>query len=78
LLYKRFLLFILFNIGIVFVGFAAFLVAPAGISLAQERVNHRFTETACLDCHTDQARLQELAPAKENVEEAEALSSGPG
>jgi hypothetical protein len=34
-----------------------------------------FTDTACLDCHTDEGRLKELA-----VEEvaAESLSSGPG
>jgi hypothetical protein len=36
-----------------------------------------FTDFACLECHTDQQRLTELAPA-EQEEEAESLSSGPG
>ncbi len=35
-----------------------------------------FTDQACLDCHTDQARLQELAVEEEN--EGESLSEGPG
>ena len=35
-----------------------------------------FTDFACLDCHTDQARVQELAVEEE--EDAESLSSGPG
>jgi hypothetical protein len=34
-----------------------------------------FEDTACLDCHTDQTRLTELA---QPVEETESLSSGPG
>lgn len=35
-----------------------------------------FTDQACLDCHTDEARLQELAVEEED--EAESLSEGPG
>ncbi len=35
-----------------------------------------FTDQACLDCHTDKARLQELAVEEEEV--SESLSSGPG
>lgn len=35
-----------------------------------------FTDQACLDCHTDQARLQELAVEEED--EGESLSEGPG
>lgn len=35
-----------------------------------------FTDSACLDCHTDQQRLTELAVVEE--EAPEALSSGPG
>lgn len=34
-----------------------------------------FTDTACLNCHTDQAALTELAKPEE---ETESLSSGPG
>lgn len=34
-----------------------------------------FTDQACLDCHTDEARLQELAVEDEPTEE---LSEGPG
>ncbi|MBI5670630.1 MAG: hypothetical protein HZC41_21775 [Chloroflexi bacterium] len=34
-----------------------------------------FTDTACLQCHTDQARLTELAKP---VEPKESLSEGPG
>ena len=36
-----------------------------------------FTDQACLDCHTDQARLTELAVVEEEEPE-ESLSSGPG
>lgn len=35
-----------------------------------------FTDQECLDCHTDEALLQELAVEEENA--AEELSSGPG
>lgn len=35
-----------------------------------------FTDTECLDCHTDQQALIELAVEEENVHES--LSSGPG
>ena len=34
-----------------------------------------FEDNVCLDCHTDQARLTELAMP---VEQVESLSSGPG
>ncbi|MCB9452225.1 MAG: hypothetical protein H6672_12350 [Anaerolineaceae bacterium] len=35
-----------------------------------------FTDYACLDCHTDEARLKEFAAEPEEPEES--LSSGPG
>ncbi len=35
-----------------------------------------FTDYACLDCHTDEGRLKDLALKPEEPEEA--LSSGPG
>lgn len=35
----------------------------------------QFTDQACLDCHTDEVRLQELAVEEE---ETESLSEGPG
>lgn len=35
-----------------------------------------FTDTECLDCHTNQPLLVELAVEEENL--AESLSSGPG
>lgn len=34
-----------------------------------------FTDQACLDCHTDEVRLQELAVEEEDTE---SLSEGPG
>lgn len=36
-----------------------------------------FTDTACLECHTNEQRLTELAVVPEDAE-AEGLSSGPG
>jgi mono/diheme cytochrome c family protein len=47
----------------------------ADTGAADELVTATFTDQACLDCHTDEARLQELA-----VDEgpAESLSEGPG
>ncbi|MEO0561602.1 MAG: hypothetical protein AAF125_05795 [Chloroflexota bacterium] len=36
-----------------------------------------FTDTACLDCHTNQERLEALALPEEDNDH-EALSSGPG
>ncbi len=57
-------------------GTAALFFTVSGPVLAQfER--EPFTDQACLDCHTDQARLTELAVV-EQEDEKEALSSGPG
>lgn len=35
-----------------------------------------FTDQACLDCHTDEGRLKELAVEEEDI--GESLSEGPG
>lgn len=51
------------------------LAAPTGVVSGQIAP---FEDTACLDCHTDQARLAELAPVEDTTEDAEELSSGPG
>lgn len=49
------------------------VVADAGTPIATVPP---FTDLECLNCHTDEERLQGLAVHEEN--EAEALSSGPG
>lgn len=48
----------------------------AGITLRPDVQIEPFTDTACLDCHTSESRLKELAVPVE--EEEAALSSGPG
>jgi hypothetical protein len=55
------------------VAFFALGVRPSGSSTKAE-----FTDTACLDCHTDEALLRELAWEPEIEEPEESLSSGPG
>lgn len=47
----------------------------AALDQTASTVRVAFTDQACLDCHTDRARLQELAV---EPEETESLSSGPG
>ena len=59
-------------------GFALFLIKPASVIRADEPQDITpFEDFACLDCHTDKARLTELAAEVPQEEEA-ALSSGPG
>lgn len=59
-------------------GFALFITTPTTVTFADDpKETPPFEDYECLNCHTDQQRLQELAPDIE--EEAEsALSSGPG
>jgi ABC-type transport system substrate-binding protein len=49
-------------------------IADAGTAVA---TLEPFTDTACLDCHTNQERLESLAIPEEDSDH-EALSSGPG
>ncbi len=49
--------------------------AEVSAAAAQMVFLEPFSDQACLDCHTDQARLTELALPEETTEE---LSSGPG
>ena len=58
---------------------AALLLFP-GVSFAEpSQQREQFSDTACLDCHTDGLRLQELSESNEADEPEEAsLSSGPG
>ena len=51
-------------------------LAFIGTGLISAQQTQPFTDDACLNCHTDQNRLMELAPKQEEV--AESLSSGPG
>lgn len=51
-------------------------IAASAAEPATGAVRVAFTDQACLDCHTDKARLQALAV--EPAQEAESLSSGPG
>jgi hypothetical protein len=55
---------------------------PQTVAMAQQSptpVVPPFTDTACLDCHTDRPVLEELAVGAESDHHAgEALSSGPG
>ncbi len=73
---KHLLSMVCFGLGtfIVSLGFA--LVMPAWATPAQ---NHDPADnTTCLNCHIDQERLTKLAPAIEEEQLEEALSSGPG
>lgn len=66
------------GIGLFFTGLSFLVFGTSGISFATPLQQiEPFTDTDCLACHTDEQRLKELAPAKEE-EEAESLSSGPG
>ncbi len=58
---------------------ALFSSGPQNMTLAMPPlVATPFTDTACLECHTDRTRLTELAPVEATADEAESLSSGPG
>jgi hypothetical protein len=61
---------------LVAIGFALLASTPSRIGASPLQDIPPFTDAECLACHTDQARLQELAIPVE--EEAESLSSGPG
>ncbi|MBZ0314795.1 MAG: hypothetical protein K8L91_00140 [Anaerolineae bacterium] len=58
------------------VGAEDVLITDAGIT-AEEMVAEiePFTDVECLDCHTDEVALQELAKPEESTE---SLSTGPG
>ena len=60
------------------IGGALFMMVPAQQVVASLPAETKpFTDNACLECHTNQKRLTELIPVKEEPE-AESLSSGPG
>lgn len=63
------------GVAIFAAGIAFFVV---GVRTSGSSTKAEFTDTACLDCHTDEARLRELAPEPEVEEPEESLSSGPG
>ena len=54
------------------------LARPAVVSAEPVTEVPVFEEFACLNCHSDQQQLAELAPAPTEEEEEESLSSGPG
>ena len=60
-------------------GFAVLFYSNTSVSAKVLRQKDAFSDTACLDCHTDQAKLEELTAndAADEPEEA-SLSSGPG
>lgn len=59
-------------------GFTLLLTTPTTVSYADEpQETTPFEDYACLNCHTDEQRLKELAP-EAVVEEEDSLSSGPG
>jgi hypothetical protein len=60
--------------GVMLVGLGLVAVGAVASTSSQPEP---FTDQACLDCHSDQARLMELAVVEEEEPEA-ALSSGPG
>jgi hypothetical protein len=51
---------------------------PGVISAETPDQREPFTDTACLDCHTDRAQLEELTASMADEPEEDALSSGPG
>ena len=76
MLNKRLLSFVFLGTGAFLVSLGSALVMPTWATTPQ---NHDPADNAaCLNCHTDQERLTELAPAVEEEEAEEALSSGPG
>ena len=66
------------GLGLVLAGISLLALGIQGVTLATPlQQAEPFEDTACLDCHTDQQRLTELAATKEE-EHTESLSSGPG
>jgi hypothetical protein len=66
-----------FGAALVTAGFAVISLTTAGlVSGTPHQQIETFEDFACLDCHSDQDRLTELAVVEEK--EAESLSSGPG
>lgn len=62
-------------LGLALVG-AGFMTLAAGPALSSPLGQMEpFSDQACLNCHTDEERLQTLAVAEEK---SESLSSGPG
>jgi hypothetical protein len=59
-------------------GMVVMALSTAGAVAGEPALAERepFTDQACLDCHTDEDRLTELAVVEEVAHEA--LSSGPG
>jgi hypothetical protein len=57
-------------------GFALMTGSPTAVAAQPSLEVEPFEDFACLDCHTDRDRLEELAIAEEPSEES--LSSGPG
>ena len=58
---------------------AVLVLFPATTFAEPSPQREPFADTACLDCHTDSQRLQELGEMNEEDEPEEAsLSSGPG
>lgn len=67
-----------FGVFLTVVG-AALVLLPGTTSAEPMAQRDPFGDTACLDCHTDQQRLQELTAENDADEPEEAsLSSGPG
>lgn len=58
-------------------GFTLLLTTPVVTYADEPQETIPFEDYACLNCHTDQERLKELAP-NIPVEEESSLSSGPG
>ena len=77
---KRLVSALLLAIGSVLVtsGIALLSLGTTGIVRAEPQLDiEPFEDFACLDCHTDENRLNELAPPIAEEPE-ESLSSGPG
>jgi len=53
-------------------------VSPGVASAGPLNQRESFTDTTCLDCHTDRARLEELTASVADEPEEDSLSSGPG
>ena len=56
---------------------AGLALLTAGALASNDEQIDPFTDQVCLDCHSDQSRLTELAVVPEEPEE-EPLSEGPG